>query len=126
LLLYGLAEPALDWTMNLKPQQTMFLENYTVGTADRYSAKKVIRPTNFSFFAPTAKHVSVIGDFNNWQPDGNPMHRRPDGSWIAQVPLHHGHHRYMFFVDGKTILDSRAQGIARNERNEKVSLVAVS
>jgi 1,4-alpha-glucan branching enzyme len=113
--------------MKLKPQQTMFLENYTIGSKnDRYSAKKVIRPTNFSFFAPSANNVSVIGEFNNWQPNANPMHRRPDGSWITQIPLHHGHHRYMLLVDGKTILDPRAQGITRNERNERVSLIAIS
>jgi hypothetical protein len=29
-------------------------------------------------------------------------------------------------VDGKPVLDPRAQGIGRNELNEKVSLIAVS
>jgi hypothetical protein len=32
----------------------------------------------------------------------------------------------MFLIDGKPTLDPRAQGIARNERNEKVSLLAIS
>lgn len=70
--------------------------------------------------------VSVIGDFNNWSPNANPMKRQPDGGWVAQIELKHGHHRYMFLVDGVATLDPRAQGMARNEQNEKVSLVAVS
>jgi 1,4-alpha-glucan branching enzyme len=108
---------------NLK---AMFLESYSIKAPDRYSAKKVIRPTNFSVFAPDAKSVSVIGDFNGWQPDAHPMRRQLDGAWITQIPLHHGHHRYQLLVDGRPMLDPRAQGIARNERNERVSLIAVS
>jgi hypothetical protein len=42
------------------------------------------------------------------------------------VVLGHGHHHYQFLIDGKPTLDPRAQGIARNEQNEKVSLIAVS
>jgi hypothetical protein len=42
------------------------------------------------------------------------------------VHLHHGHHRYLFLVDDKPVLDPQATGIARDEFNEKVSLLAVS
>src|SRR5688572_17009285 len=99
---------------------------YNFGKADRYSAKNNLRPTNFLFFAPQAKHVSVIGDFNNWSPNAHPMKRQPDGGWTVQIALTHGHHRYLYLVDGTPTLDPRAQGAARNEKNEKVSLVAVS
>jgi 1,4-alpha-glucan branching enzyme len=71
----------------------------------RYSARNNVRPTNFLFFAPEAKHVSIIGDFNNWSPNSNPMKRQPDGGWVAQVPLTHGHHHYLYLVDGKKVLD---------------------
>jgi len=54
------------------------------------------------------------------------MKRQPDGGWHLQIPLNHGHHHYLFLVDGKPMLDPRAQGVARNEQNEKVSLLAVS
>ena len=104
----------------------MFLEAFTVNAANRYSAKASTRPTNFLLLAPQAKCVSVIGDFNNWEPNANPMARLPDGGWFARIPLHHGHQRYQFLVDGTPMLDPRAQGTARNERNERVSLIAVS
>lgn len=100
--------------------------SFNFGKSDRYSAKNSLRPTNFMCLAPHATHVSVIGDFNKWSPNANPMKRQPDGGWAAQVPLTHGHHRYVFLVDGVRTLDPRAQGVARDENNERVSLIAVS
>lgn len=100
--------------------------SYSIGKANRYSAKNNVRPTSFMILAPEAKEVFVVGDFNDWQRGANPMSRQPDGGWVAQVPLNHGHHQYLFLVDGEPKLDPRAQGTARNAQNEKVSLIAVS
>jgi hypothetical protein len=50
----------------------------------------------------------------------------PVGWWLAKVQLCHGHHQYRFLVDGKPMLDPHATGIARDERGEQVSLLAVS
>jgi len=49
-----------------------------------------------------------------------------DGWWIAQVELGHGHHQYQFLVDGQPMLDPHATGVVRTERDERVSLIAVS
>lgn len=92
----------------------------------RYSAKKMAKPVNFVCLAPDAKHVTLAGDFNDWSPDAHPMKRQPDGAWFVQIPLNHGHHHYRFIVDGKPMLDPRAQGVARDLQGEKVSLLAVS
>jgi 1,4-alpha-glucan branching enzyme len=91
-----------------------------------YSVKKTAKPVNFVCVAPEAKQVTLVGDFNDWDPAAQPLKRQPDGSWTGQITLGHGHHHYQFLVDGKAVLDPRAQGIARNEQNEKVSLIAVS
>lgn len=96
------------------------------GHSKRYSGKNFSIAVNFVCYAPEAKRVSLIGDFNEWQPDAHPMKRQPDGAWMTQVSLTHGHHRYLFLVDGKIRLDPRAQGVGRNEKNEKVSVIAVS
>jgi len=90
---------------------------------NRYSAKNNVKPVNFHCTAPNAHWVALVGDFNEWRPWVNPMKREPDGSWMAQVELHHGYHHYVFLVDGKPMLDRNALGIARNAR---VSLIAVS
>jgi 1,4-alpha-glucan branching enzyme len=91
-----------------------------------YSGKSFTKPINFFCAATDAREVFITGDFNAWNPTSHPMERSPDGSWIVQVPLAHGHHRYWFVVDGVPTLDPRAQGISRNEKNERVSLMSVS
>ena len=96
------------------------------GTDRRYSAKNILKPINFYCDAPDAAAVFIVGDFNDWNPTAHPMEKQYDRSWFAQLQLNHGHHHYLFLVDGKTTLDPRAHGVGRNEMNEKVSLVAVS
>jgi 1,4-alpha-glucan branching enzyme len=96
------------------------------GSLNRYSAKNNLKPINFYCDARGASQVSIVGDFNQWQPESDPLIKQPDGSWSVQLQLSHGHHQYMFLVDGEMKLDQRAQGIARNEKNERVSLISVS
>lgn len=91
-----------------------------------YSAARTRHHINFFCHAPAATRVSLIGDFNRWQPNANPMCKMPDGSWMASLELPHGHHQYLFLVDGKPTLDPNAAGKTRSDRNETVSLIAVS
>ena len=93
---------------------------------NRYGARNTIKPVNFYCSAPAAASVVLVGDFNNWDDTSHPMRRQVDGSWFLQVLLTHGHHRYLFLVDGKPVLDPRGTGVARNDLNERVSLIAVS
>ena len=39
----------------------------------------------FRVWAPAAKHVSLIGEFNDWNPDAQPMMRWEDGIWETTV-----------------------------------------
>ena len=66
------------------------------------------------------------GDFNDWDLTSLPMQRQPDGCWFVQVPLTHGHHQYVFLVDGEPELDPVAAGIVRVDAFGKASVVAVS
>jgi 1,4-alpha-glucan branching enzyme len=91
-----------------------------------YSASRTLHHVNFFCDAPGASHVCLIGDFNGWDQAATPMLRTSDGHWMASVELRHGHHRYLFVADGLPKLDPNATGIVRNERNERVSLIAVS
>src|SRR5207249_4963029 len=44
--------------------------------------------TDFGVWAPNAKAVSVIGDFNRWNPATHPLQRRSDesGIWEGFIP----------------------------------------
>jgi 1,4-alpha-glucan branching enzyme len=90
------------------------------------SYQKPLRAVNFICHATKAAAVSVVGDFNDWNPAAHPMKHMPDRSWLLTVNLKHGHHRYAFLVDGVLSLDPHAQGITRNDKGERVSLVPVS
>ena len=91
-----------------------------------YSARKMVKPIPFVCHALEAKSVCIMGDFNDWDVTSHPMRRQHDGVWRVELPLCHGHHHYLFVIDGKPTLDPRANGVARNEHNQKVSLIAVS
>ncbi len=101
-------------------------ESPTCDTSSRYSARRNFHHADFFCHAPEANRVSIIGDFNNWNPNATPMIRQPDGQWLASLELRHGYHRYVFLVDGKAVLDPNAAGRTRDSQNQPVSLVAIS
>lgn len=103
-----------------------YLRAYQNTGPKKYSAKNVTKPVNFLCLSPEAKSVSIVGDFNGWDPVVNPMKRHVDGSWQGQLTLSLGHHQYGFMIDGTLVLDPRANGTARNPRGERVSLLSVS
>ena len=104
----------------------MFIETHVGGTLPRYSAKRNLHRANFFCHAPEAKRVSIVGDFNNWDPNAIPMICQPDGQWMASLELSHGYHEYAFLVDGKRVLDPDAAGKTKDRYNQPVSLIAVS
>ena len=101
-------------------------ERGTTESQRPYSAGRQQHHVTFFCDAPSAEAVSLVGDFNGWDSAATPMRRTPDGRWTASLELHHGHHQYLFLVDGTLKLDPNASGVARNDRNERVSLIAVS
>ncbi len=104
----------------------MFTESCASGTWSCYSAKQNLHHVDFFCRAPDAEWVSLIGDFNNWEPNATAMIRQPDGRWMASMELSHGYDHYVFLVDGKRVLDPNAAGTTKDTHKEPVSLVAVS
>ena len=96
-------------------------------TLSPYLASRMAKPVNFYCYAKSgAKSVRLVGDFNDWDITSLPMQRQPDGWWFVQIPLTHGHHQYVFLVDGEPELDPRAAGIVRVDTFGKASVIAVS
>lgn len=74
----------------------------------------VHRVTQFTFPAPAARQVSLVGDFNNWDTKAGPMHKGPDGIWHLGVALNPGRYEYRFFADDVWCNDPAAQQMTRN------------
>lgn len=57
--------------------------------------------TRFAVTLPAgARSVTLVGDFNGWDPGATPMHAE-GGTWQAAVALPPGRHVYAFVVDGE-------------------------
>ena len=63
-----------------------------------------------------AKSISIIGDFNRFDPAFNPMTRTAKG-WHATVKLTPGRHYYLFFKDGANMLDPARSKAKHQETN---------
>ena len=61
----------------------------------------------FVVWAPHAREVSVVGDFNGWDGYASPMYRREDGVWCAFLPNVKNGDIYKYRIvgaDGNTVL----------------------
>jgi 1,4-alpha-glucan branching enzyme len=59
------------------------------------------KPQTFSFQAPMATSVQLVGDFTHWEKSPINMRKGADGIWQATVDLEPGRHYYRFLVDGQ-------------------------
>ena len=60
------------------------------------------RTIRFVLVAPEADRVSLVGDFNQWDPAATPLARdEQKDTWTAYVPLRPGLHTYSFVLDGQ-------------------------
>ncbi|HMA76699.1 MAG TPA: glycogen-binding domain-containing protein [Candidatus Krumholzibacteriaceae bacterium] len=55
----------------------------------------------FSLSRKGCSKISVIGSFNSWNPDINPMKQVEDGKWETRIVLSPGKHTYKFLIDNK-------------------------
>ncbi len=69
------------------------------------SSKQKTKEIQFSLEAVEAKNVSLVGEFNNWNPDIDPMQKDENGRWTKIKMLSPGNMEYKFWVDGQWIQD---------------------
>ncbi len=59
-----------------------------------------VQGVNFAVWAPNARGISLVGDFNNWDGTANPMHKLiPSGVWELFVPGLAPGEKYKFKVN---------------------------
>ncbi len=87
------------------------LDQYLFGHATHYDLYKKLgahptevdgeKGTYFAVWAPSAKSVSVIGDFNDWNPDANRIENRDAiGVWQTFIPGVEPGALYKYYIDG--------------------------
>jgi 1,4-alpha-glucan branching enzyme len=59
------------------------------------------RSQTFSFRAPEAMSVQLVGDFTHWQEQPINLRKGSDGIWRTIVDLEPGTHHYRFLVNGE-------------------------
>lgn len=71
-------------------------------------------PQQFVFRSATARRVSVVGDFNEWNAVRAPMIREAAGDlWSVTIPIAPGRHMYGFMVNDSTFALDQDARVAR-------------
>jgi 1,4-alpha-glucan branching enzyme len=63
--------------------------------------RKKPKTQTFTYTAPEATSVLLVGDFTEWQQNAIPMEKSGDGVWTTTLKLASGAHTYLFIVDGE-------------------------
>jgi len=81
----------------------------------------------FSIHAPDAARVSLVGDFDRWDPGALPMRRAGDGeTWTLDVHLPPGRHVFAYAVDGNLKTDPTAPRAVEDDFGVPSSVVVVA
>ena len=89
-------------------------EKKSTGTA-KVKAKVMTKKVSFEFPAPEAQEVYLVGNFNNWDTNANPIKKDKKGVWKTTHSLKPGRYEYRFLVDGNWENDPSCCDCAPNE-----------
>lgn len=79
----------------------------------------------FRLRAPGAREVSLVGDFNGWNPAAHPLKPVQDGWWEVEVRLPAGSHTYAYLVDGSAVTPTDAEVVVDDGFGGKNGLIRV-
>ncbi len=80
----------------------------------------------FRIYKPDAKFVSIVGDFNNWNPENDLLEKNSSGIWTLQKKLSPGLYRYKYIVDGDWTLDLYNEKTASDDTGDICSLISIN
>jgi chromosome partitioning protein len=94
--------------------------------SDYYGVTQINDTLIFVTLYPRAQKVELAGDFNNWQPENNPMQKiGGNGVWQTKLKLPTGKYRYRLVVDGQWQQDPYNEKSEMNPFGEYNSLAEV-
>jgi 1,4-alpha-glucan branching enzyme len=79
----------------------------------------------FRIYNPHARFVSIVGDFNNWNPENDILTRGKDGIWRLEKKLFPGVYRYKYVIDGDWVPDYYNSRSASDNTGEICSIIEI-
>ena len=83
------------------------------------------RRVTFSLKVPRATKVSLVGNFNNWDPGAHPMKKGKQGMWTKIVMLSPGEYEYKFIVNGAWWTDPLNELTCPNPFGTRNSIITI-
>lgn len=107
------------------PATTSAIEGIRPAASSSGEAAPVLQ--QFIFENAQARRVSVVGDFNKWNPAASPMVRSSDdATWSVIIPIAPGRHIYGYMVDDSVfVLDPRVPKVRDSDLGAEGSVVIV-
>ncbi len=96
-------DPQGEGLIDIPPRiRPVFRPYDTLKNAVRESLGRKVTVDFLCLSARNARRVSVVGNFNDWDPDRNPLQKLPDGSWVGEMKTVSGQVlRYQYWIDGR-------------------------
>jgi hypothetical protein len=105
----------------------------SVFTLDKEPVRPIVNPRKepdgsltFTFRGAPGRRVSIVADFNNWDPFMNYLEETSPGMFSITLRVPRGGHWYSFFSDGRRILDVRNSETAVDPDGRIVSYFSLS
>lgn len=126
-LFVALAPLSLTPSVGGSPQVSSPLTQASLTTGASHAPDSNGNSLQFSLYAPQARSVALIGDFNGWgsaakvrlAPSGN-------GMWSVTVPLPAGRYQYAFLVNGERwVTDPRAEQHVKDDFGRQNAVVTI-
>lgn len=84
--------------------------------AKQYLRSKPICKVTFTVPAEEAKEVAVVGDFNNWSPEGSDLKKLKNGSFKGTFELpKESTYEFKYLIDGDYVNETEADGYQWND-----------
>jgi RNA polymerase sigma-70 factor (ECF subfamily) len=79
----------------------------------------------FVFADPSARSVSLVGDFNHWDASATPLTKTASGAWATTLKLKPARYEYVFQVDGKRMVTDKAARTNRDQFDGQSSILSL-
>ncbi len=95
---------------------------------NKFVTYKMIKKNTVQFriYKPDARIISLVGDFNGWNPENDLMKKGTDGIWRLDKRLASGTYRYKFIIDGEWLPDTYNPDSASDNTGDICSVIKIS